>query len=343
MRYFSLFFCIISMLAFVGCGDDDPMSSVSEQGITAPAGKLTVSATRAGGYAGRTALMLFHAAERRAMHARDAAAWAALFTPNAVSDYVPANAPIQGQEAIQEFIQGLFDSDYECVSERMFLAGEIMVTEHVTNSVDTPGLGMPGTGNPILDHPHIDIWEFEGNRVSRLATYTDVASMLMKVGVLPASELPPLVPSSPLPDPEPNGLSPARAVREYIDRWNVHDLAGCAKMMKKDAAVFMAPLGIPMDADMFHAFSELSFMTYSDLVVEIVRLVDLGDGYVLVEIMFKGTNDGPVSETVPATGKTIETRGATIYRVNGDGIITEKRSYWDEMTSMMQLGLVPAP
>jgi hypothetical protein len=38
------------VFAFVGCGDKDPVSSESEEGMTAPAGEFTISATKVGGY-----------------------------------------------------------------------------------------------------------------------------------------------------------------------------------------------------------------------------------------------------------------------------------------------------
>lgn len=49
MRYIGLLLGIIAMLAFVGCGDEAPVSATSDE---APATKLTVSAIKAGGYKG---------------------------------------------------------------------------------------------------------------------------------------------------------------------------------------------------------------------------------------------------------------------------------------------------
>jgi serpin B len=55
MRYVSLLFSLMAVLAFSGCSDEDPVSSVAAEERHAPAGKLTISATRAGGYPGRHA------------------------------------------------------------------------------------------------------------------------------------------------------------------------------------------------------------------------------------------------------------------------------------------------
>ena len=43
MRYVGLLLGIIAILAFIGCGDNVPVSSVPEEGIAAPAGKITMS------------------------------------------------------------------------------------------------------------------------------------------------------------------------------------------------------------------------------------------------------------------------------------------------------------
>jgi len=60
MRYLSSSFCLMAVLAFIGCSDEDPVSSGSNEGIRAPAGKLTVSRTKAGGYLGRYASVMSH-------------------------------------------------------------------------------------------------------------------------------------------------------------------------------------------------------------------------------------------------------------------------------------------
>lgn len=50
MRALGLLLSAIAIMAFVGCGDEDPVSSVPEEELSIPAAKLTVSRTIAGGY-----------------------------------------------------------------------------------------------------------------------------------------------------------------------------------------------------------------------------------------------------------------------------------------------------
>jgi|SRR3974390_740413 len=55
---------------------------------------------------------------------------------------------------------------------------------------------------------------------------------------------------------------------------------------------------------------------------------------------FTGTNTGE-GNGIPATGKKVEARGITIWRIV-NGKITEEWSEWDQLAPMQQLGLIPA-
>ncbi len=64
---------------------------------------------------------------------------------------------------------------------------------------------------------------------------------------------------------------------------------------------------------------------------------------VLIEVTWKGTHTGPLqspSGTVPATGKEQTTRAAWILNFDG-GKIKESRHYFDMLSFMQQLGLLP--
>ena len=49
MRALGFLLSAIAIMAFVGCGDEDPVSSIPEEGLSTPAAKLTISRTIAGG------------------------------------------------------------------------------------------------------------------------------------------------------------------------------------------------------------------------------------------------------------------------------------------------------
>jgi len=97
--------------------------------------------------------------------------------------------------------------------------------------------------------------------------------------------------------------------------------------------IFVAPIVVVL---------ELYILGFSDIQGEIVRSVDLGDGWVFLEQVYQGTNDGPFFG--PATGKyAAGVRCGFLERYDSDGLLTEFRDYYDNLGLMMQLGLVPAP
>ena len=339
MKKIGLFMGLAAGLALAGCGEEGVLSSGSG---AAPAAKLTVSATKAGGYAGAYKIRLRHAAERRDIHAHDAAAWAANFTEDAVIDYVPAGAIFTGREGAEEFIAGLFHGfpDYRCIEEHMLMAGNIMVTEHTTMGTSMgEWMGMPATGKSGIPHQHLDIWEFEGDKISRLTTYLDAYTLLVNSGLMPPSELPPLEPSFELPAPEPTGLSPLKADAEAVARWNAHDMYHYAQMLDPDGEFFIAVIGSPLNREQIIALYESYFVALPDHHVEVVRRVNLGDGWVLAEAVWTGTYEGPYLD-IPATGNSIELRGAWLSHFDADGLMTDSRCYFDKLTVLRQMGVI---
>jgi steroid delta-isomerase-like uncharacterized protein len=76
--------------------------------------------------------------------------------------------------------------------------------------------------------------------------------------------------------------------------------------------------------------------------MEIVRAIDMGDGWVVTELLITGTNDGPYMG-MPATRRSIQLRGVSLQRYNADGLITNLSSYYDNLTMLAQLGFFPPP
>jgi len=281
------------------------------------------------------------------INTHDIEAIASFWADDAVFDYLPSQLPLEGKEAIVAFFEGVFQAfpDWQCCPDgprRQLVSGNIVVAECTTvGTHEGEWAGIPATGK-ILQTIHMDICEFEGDKITRLTTYDDAVSQMIKLGLMPVPELPELVPSFTLPEPEPTGLAPLEAAKNLVAVYNTHNLDAHAKQIQPDADILLAPLGVPMGRDAYIAALELYFLTYSDLQQEIVRMVDMGDGWVLVEVVFKGTNDGPYFG-VPATGNSAEVRGAWLARFDTDGLMTYLHVYWDELTTLTQLGLFPPP
>ncbi|MFQ6043361.1 MAG: ester cyclase, partial [Candidatus Poribacteria bacterium] len=163
------------------------------------------------------------------------------------------------------------------------------------------------------------------------------------IGQMPEPELPDLTPSFTLPDPEPTGLAPLEANTDAVARWNTHDLAEWAKVLHSDAVFRYNTRGmVPLNRDQMVASGELFILSNSTLRGDIVRQVDLRDGWVLTEQIYRGVNDGPYFG-IPASGNPTETRSVYIAHYDADGLITEMNFYFDNLTVLTQIGAFPPP
>jgi len=328
----------------IGCGDESPVSSTSEEGIAAPAGKLTVSATKAGGLRSGKELRRIFQAGTEVWNAHDLDALPSSWTDDVVGDYVPFSLVTEGKDALlalnADFMRVFPDIQWD--NQRILTSGNILVAEWIaTGTQQEEFLGNPPSGMGGST-PHLNINEYEGGKLKRTTTYLDYVTVLVLIGAMPPSELPPLEPSFTLPDPEPTGLSPIEASRDLVLTFNTHDLSVYMQRVHKDAEIFFGPIGVPIDRTAFAALLELYLLGFPDLEGEIIRTVDLGDGWVLQEVLWAGTNDGPYFG-IPATGLPSQTRSAFLNHVDADGLLTEMRHYFDGLGILVNIGVVPAP
>jgi steroid delta-isomerase-like uncharacterized protein len=94
----------------------------------------------------------------------------------------------------------------------------------------------------------------------------------------------------------------------------------------------------------FKEYGKAFFDAFPDAAMRIKSVYETGDT-IIVEGSFAGTHTqalvGP-NGTIPATGKSIDLPYADIFRVR-DGKVYYHAVYFDQMTMMMQLGLMPEP
>ena len=342
MRYVAVLFGLIAMLAFVGCGDDDPVSSISQEEINSPAGKLVMSATKAGGLRSKAELRKIAQAGTAAWNAQDMDAMQSRWTDDFVSDYVPFGLIVEGKEANADFNAGFFQSfpDIQWENQRILVSGNILVSEWIaTGTHQGEFLGIAPTGI-YSEVPHLTVTEYEGGKDKRSTTYVDYVTIMTNLGAMPAGELPSLEPSFALPDPEPTGLSPMQSAREMLRRFNTHDMALFMQLVHEDAEIFFNTIGVPIDRTTYAALNELYIAAFSDLTGEYTRLVDLGDGWVLGEAFWVGTHDGPYLG-IPASGNEDGiVRSGSLMKFDADGLLTDFRYYYDEMTNLRNIGAV---
>jgi steroid delta-isomerase-like uncharacterized protein len=277
-----------------------------------------------------------------ALDAHDTAAMMSHWADDSVFDLVPFPDPLQGKEAIKVFFATQFAAspDYHTDEGRVLAADNVVVVEHAalgTHTADWEGVG-PATG-VAWQHPHVDIYEFEGDKIRQLTTYADMTTLLLQLGFLEAPEMPELVPSFTLPDAEPTGLTPFQASREGIARWNSHDLEHYAKMLHPDLTVFAGPLGMELGRDAWVAMSELYYQIFTGAHIDIVREIDLGDGWILTEEISSSVQNGPFLG-VPPSGREVAVRAVLLSHFDADGLMTYMGYYFDNLTIVAQITAV---
>ncbi len=138
-------------------------------------------------------------------------------------------------------------------------------------------------------------------------------------------------------------MAPLEAAPEIEARFSRHDLSEVAKMVHQDAEIRFNTLGmIPMSRDEYIAALEMILLSNSTIHSEIIRKIDLGNGWVASELVVSGTHDGPYFG-IPASGKPTEVKAAKISRYDEDGLLTNLSLCFDNLTTLIQMGAVPAP
>jgi steroid delta-isomerase-like uncharacterized protein len=103
-----------------------------------------------------------------------------------------------------------------------------------------------------------------------------------------------------------------------------------------------APRGVTHDKQEFRAsFLQGWVDAFSDARVTEREYIDGGD-VVVCRFVGRGTNDGTV-EGAPPTHRTLNLPFVEIMRFDGDGRITGGEAIYDQVTLLVQLGLMPAP
>ena len=264
------------------------------------------------------------------------------FTDDAVYNFVPQPPPMNGKEEIGAFLGGLFQGvpDFDYVERHNQVADNVLVREAVVQGTHLGELsGIPPTGNSLQIMP-LHIFEFEGNKIKNVVEYIDMQSLLIQVGVMPAPEIPELKPSFTMPEPESLNLPPVDADIELTARWNAHDFSSYAKLINPEADLWINAFGFPMDRDTFVAAQESYVITFPDKKMEAIRRIDLGDGWIVTEALMSGTHLGPFFG-IPATGLSYQNRIAYLARYDSEGLLIFSHIYFDNITVLAQLGLLP--
>jgi steroid delta-isomerase-like uncharacterized protein len=142
----------------------------------------------------------------------------------------------------------------------------------------------------------------------------------------------------PTTEAEPTKLEPAEAQAELQKRWNRQDADAIAKMLHDDAEILFSVLYDPVNRDAFAAWMKSMFASFPDLSVKPTRTFDMGEGWIVDEVVMTGTNLGPYLGN-PPTGKAFSVRASFAGLYDKEGLVTKLRLYFDSMVILTSLGL----
>jgi steroid delta-isomerase-like uncharacterized protein len=137
-------------------------------------------------------------------------------------------------------------------------------------------------------------------------------------------------------------MASAREISDrYTDLINAHDADGIGALFA-DEGVFTEPAGEFKGRDAIVEYWRRMFEAFPDMQGRDDLKAEAGDT-AFNEWTFGATHSGPWETpegSIPATGKRVTLRGCDLVAVK-DGRIYEQRAYYDQLSLMTQLGLVP--
>ena len=140
-------------------------------------------------------------------------------------------------------------------------------------------------------------------------------------------------------------VSPEEVARKALDAFAAykrHDLGPYFAMLAPDYVAHDPFAGDLKGEETIRKSNQQLFKTFPDFEFRDVKVAARGDT-LAVEYVISGTFKAPLElggHTVPPTGGHVESRAATIYRLNSEGLIVEGRNYYYDFAGFLkQLGL----
>lgn len=199
-------------------------------------------------------------------------------------------------------------------------------------------LGIPATGQPARV-VCISIARFRDGQFTENTMHFDKMSMMQQFGVLPPPEARVEGWGVPATDPGPGDPETSKlvAARNVDEVWNQGRPELIEELFAEDF-VWHSNDGPPMDRNGWGLFVRAYLNAFPDVRFT-VKTVIAEDDLVLHDWRATGTQTGELPGT-PATGRTIDIGGASMYRVH-DGRMVEGWSVYDRLGMMQQLGVIP--
>jgi steroid delta-isomerase-like uncharacterized protein len=131
-------------------------------------------------------------------------------------------------------------------------------------------------------------------------------------------------------------------LERYVDLYNAGDLGACMELYAEDAVQLMHDGLFKGRSEIYDRLAR-DLAAFPDATYTVESFVEQGEAFA-DEWTFTGTNNGPFvlpdGTEVPPTGRRVEIKGMELVELR-DGKIVVDNLYYDMVTAVVQLGLVP--
>ena len=129
------------------------------------------------------------------------------------------------------------------------------------------------------------------------------------------------------------------AIEEWGRHWTAHDLHRLLPLFTDDLVYEDVTMGVVnRSRDELRAFGEGFFAAFPDVAFELTSRF-AGGSHGGAEWVMRGTHRGDMPG-LPATGKSVQVRGASVFEFAGD-TIRRCSDYWDMTALLKQIGAMP--
>ena len=130
-------------------------------------------------------------------------------------------------------------------------------------------------------------------------------------------------------------------VRQYIDTCNPAQFNAFLMTFAADATYRDPGTPQPLSGPGIRGYFSALFAAFPDIAFETVAVDVVSDQMAVWRWIMRGTNTGSIAG-IPATQRSVTLPGCEFIEIR-DGQVQRVQGYFDQLTVMRQLGLIPAP
>jgi steroid delta-isomerase-like uncharacterized protein len=123
--------------------------------------------------------------------------------------------------------------------------------------------------------------------------------------------------------------------------WNNHDALGFAAQFSEDGVLRVIATGdVVAGREQLRAVSEAYLRAFPDMQLERRSTYNCGEAACIIESTLRATHEGEFMG-IPPTHRSVELLTCSIFTLGADKFLGEERVYFDAVTLLRQLGVLP--